>query len=79
MNNEAPLDKHNNLTEHMDRLNITNENDLMEQRSENHTVTDHDDDYNVRQIVNQPEVGTCDDPNPTATNIMQLCSSRSDI
>ena len=46
MNNEAPPNEHNNLTEHMDRSNILNGDVLMEQRIENQTLTAPDDDAN---------------------------------
>ena len=34
-------------------------------------MTDHNDDENVGKIRNQLEMGTCDTPTPTTTNIIQ--------
>ena len=46
MKNEEPSVKHNNLAEHIDRLNIPNDGFCMEQRSESKTMSDHNDDEN---------------------------------
>ena len=41
---------------------------LMEQRSVNHTVADHDDDVNGDKSGNQPEMVTYYAPTPTMTS-----------
>ena len=68
INNESPSEELNNLTEQMDRLNMISCDVLMEQRSVNHTVADHDDDVNGDKSGNQPEMVTYYAPTPTMTS-----------